>query len=302
MAGNGAADCFDSVVDLLGWQLLLEPLSGADSDSAQSVRARGDFRIGRDQRGDGSRFLPAQASGDGSAQLISSLDFFDMIVCYVTDHHLLSESGSEGAQVELSRRIAWAAAAGVDWIQIREKDLSAGELVEVARKGVAASKRANGGTCVVVNDRIDVALAAGAAGVHLGGGSVPVEAAVEWLRRENAAKDFLVGVSCHEISEAIAAEKAGANYVLFGPVYETPSKKRFGPPQGIEKLRDVCKAVCIPVVAIGGITQGNASECIRAGAAGIAAIRMFQQARDAASFASVVSKLRALSSVNGANS
>lgn len=223
-----------------------------------------------------------------------------MILCYVTDRHLLSESGGTDPHVEqLSRRIAWAAAAGVDWIQIREKDLSAGELVEVARQGVAASKRADGGSRVIVNDRIDVALAAGAAGVHLGGGSVPVEAAVEWLRQGNAAKDFLVGVSCHEIRQAIAAEKAGASYVFFGPVYETPSKKKFGPPQGIEKLREVCKAVCIPVVAIGGITQENASECIRAGAAGIAAIRMFQQARDAAFVASVVSKLRALSSSIG---
>jgi len=224
-----------------------------------------------------------------------------MILCYVTDRHLLGESGRTGAQVEeLSRRIAWAAAAGVDWIQIREKDLSAGEMVEVAREAVAAVKRAGGGGRggrggrVIINDRLDVALAAGAAGVHLGGESVPAKKTVEWLRQGNSAKDFLVGVSCHEKGEAVAAEKAGASYVFFGPVYETPSKKDFGAPQGIYKLAEVCKALRIPVVAIGGITEKNASECVRAGAAGIAAIRMFQQARDAEALAATVANLRSL--------
>jgi len=217
-----------------------------------------------------------------------------MILCYVTDRRLLNEGGRAGAQMEeLSRGIAWAAAAGVDWIQIREKDLSAGELVEVAREAVAAAKRSGSGGRVIINDRLDVALAASAAGVHLGGGSVPAEKAVEWLRRGNAPKDFLVGVSCHEMGEAIAAEKAGANYVFFGPVYETPSKKVFGLPQGIHRLAKVCKAVGIPVLAIGGITEGNAGECVRGGAAGIAAIRMFQQARDAESLAATVAKVRA---------
>lgn len=221
-----------------------------------------------------------------------------MILCYVTDRHLLGESGRAGAQVkELSRRIAWAAAAGVDWIQIREKDLSARELVEVAREAVVTVKRVGSdgrGGRVIVNDRLDVALAAGTAGVHLGGESVPAEKVVEWLRQGNSAKDFLVGVSCHEKGEAIAAEKAGASYVFFGPVYETPSKKDFGAPQGIRELAEVCKAVHIPVLAIGGITEKNASECVRAGAAGIAAIRMFQQARDAEALAATVANLRSL--------
>jgi len=217
-----------------------------------------------------------------------------MILCYVTDRHLLGESGSADKQVEeLSRRIAWAAA-GVDWIQIREKDLSAGELVEVAREAVATTKRTERGGRVIINDRLDVALAAGATGVHLGGESVPAEKVVEWLRSGNAPKDFLVGVSCHEMSEAVAAEKAGASYISLGPVYETPSKKDFGPPQGIKKLAEVCKAVRIPVLAIGGVTEENAGECVRAGAAGIAAIRMFQQARDAEALAATVANLRAL--------
>lgn len=225
-----------------------------------------------------------------------------MILCYVTDRHLLNESGNAGAQTEgLSRRIAWAAAAGVDWIQIREKDLSAHELVEVAREAVATTKRADRGGRVIINDRLDAALAADAAGVHLGGGSVGATNVVEWLRQGNAPKDFLVGVSCHGMSEAVAAEKAGASYIFFGPVYETPSKKDFGPPQGVHKLAEVCKAVRIPVLAIGGISEGNAGECTRVGAAGIAAIRVFQQARDAESVESVVSRLRALPSAIGAN-
>jgi len=217
-----------------------------------------------------------------------------MILCYVTDRHLLGESGRGGAQVEeLSRRIAWAAA-GVDWIQIREKDLSADELAEVARTAVAAVKRAGRGGRVIINDRLDVALAAGATGVHLGGESVPAEKVVEWLRSGNAPKNFIVGVSCHEMNEAMAAEKTGASYIFFGPVYETPSKKDFGPPQGVRKLAEVCKAARIPVLAIGGVTEENAGECLRAGAAGIAAIRMFQQARDAEALAATVANLRAL--------
>lgn len=218
-----------------------------------------------------------------------------MILCYVTDRHSLKEGAPAGVQVgELSRRIAWAAAAGVDWIQIREKDLSARELIDVTRAAVAAFKRTERGSRVIVNDRMDVALAAGAAGVHLGTESVPGEKAIAWLREGNAPPNFIVGVSCHKMSEAVAAEKSGASYVFFGPIFETPSKKSFGPPQGIPKLADLCQAVRIPVLAIGGVTEENADQCVRARAAGIAAIRMFQQARDPESLGAMVSHLREL--------
>jgi thiamine-phosphate pyrophosphorylase len=215
-----------------------------------------------------------------------------MLLCYVTDRLFLSKSAS---QDKLLQHIEWASAAGIDWIQVREKDLSARELLDFTRRAIAAVNRAavqKRTPSVLVNDRIDVALAAGAAGVHLSWSSIPPAEAVNWLRDGNAPKDFSVGVSCHSLAEAIPAEKAGANYIFFGPVYETPAKLSFGAPQGIEKLAEVCRNTAIPVVAIGGVTEANALSCIRAGASGIAAIRMFQQAQDSPALAAIVSRLR----------
>jgi thiamine-phosphate pyrophosphorylase len=194
------------------------------------------------------------------------------IVCYVTDRKALPGDKSLSALFE---KIRAAAAAGVDWVQIREKDSVARELLGLVRDAVAlASVR------VIVNDRLDVALAAGAAGVHLGHASVPARDVVRWCRAGNAPADFLVGVSCHSLEGAQEAESAGASYTYFGPIYETPSKIPFGKPHGVEELAQVAKAVRIPVIAIGGVNESNAAECIRAGAAGIAAIRMIQDASD----------------------
>ncbi|MBI3485067.1 MAG: thiamine phosphate synthase, partial [Acidobacteria bacterium] len=97
------------------------------------------------------------------------------------------------------------------------------------------------------------------------------------------------GASCHSLAEAQAAERDGAHYLIFGPVFSTPSKSQFGAPQGIARLEEACRAVRIPVLAIGGITLDNAHECLRAGAAGIAAIRLFQDASD---LPALVSSLR----------
>jgi thiamine-phosphate pyrophosphorylase len=188
-------------------------------------------------------------------------------------------------------RIRAAAAAGVDWVQIREKDLSGRELQVLAREAVAGC----GSARVIVNDRLDVALAAGAAGVHLGRESLSVRDVVGWCRSGNAAAEFLIGVSCHSMEEAREAEGAGANYIFFGPVFNTPSKRGMGEPQSVARLGEICRGVAIPVVAIGGITEENARECIRAGAAGIAAIRMFQDARDGAAMKDLVERSRARS-------
>jgi thiamine-phosphate pyrophosphorylase len=191
-------------------------------------------------------------------------------------------------------------AAGVDWVQVREKDLAARELLALVREAVAASSARPGSIRpgsirpgsirpgsirpgsiqMIVNDRLDVALAAGAAGVHLGHASVPAREVIRWCRAGNAPADFLVGVSCHSLEGAQEAESAGASYTYFGPIYETPSKIPFGKPHGIEELAQVVKAVRIPVIAIGGVNETNAPDCIRAGAAGIAAIRMIQDARN----------------------
>jgi thiamine-phosphate pyrophosphorylase len=203
----------------------------------------------------------------------------------VTDRKALAGDNSVGALLEKIRVVV---AAGADWVQIREKDLAVRELLALVRGAVAAGHdlglrglglRADGPR-VTINDRVDVALAAGAAGVHLGHASVPAREAVRWCRQGNAPADFLIGVSCHSLEGAKEAESAGASYTYFGPIYETPSKIPFGVPHGIAELAAVCEAVRIPVIAIGGVNESNAAECLNAGAAGIAAIRMIQDAPD----------------------
>ncbi len=208
-----------------------------------------------------------------------------MKVCYVTDRKALS--GAADAQVRLLlEKMENAASAGVDWIQIREKELPARELFALVQEAVRRIPR----SCrILVNDRLDVAFAAGTGGVHLGEQSIPVAAAKRFVKGKNPDADFLVGVSAHSLESVQTAEKNGAGYVIFGPVYETPSKVAFGPPQGIEQLAETCRSVSIPVIAIGGITVQNASDCAAAGAAGIAAIRLFQDAPD---LAAVLAALR----------
>jgi len=186
----------------------------------------------------------------------------------------------------LLETIRKAAAAGVNWIQIREKDLGTLALAELARLAGAATRET--GARILVNDRLDVALAAGAAGVHLGEMSLPVETVAEW-RRSAGRLEFRIGVSCHSVEAAREADVAGADYIFFGPVFATPSKAEFGAPQGIGRLREVCRAVRIPVLAIGGVTVENAHSCFAAGAAGVAAIRLFQESEDVSA---VVSRLR----------
>jgi len=177
-----------------------------------------------------------------------------------------------------------AAAAGVDWIQIREKDLSgrdSGLLTREALQRAAKSLASNAApTRILVNDRLDVALSEGAGGVHLSENSLPLPEAKRLVRAQALSQDFLIGVSCHSLEAARSAASGGADYLFFGPIFSTPSKAAFGAPQGLERFAEVCRAVSIPVLAIGGITLANASACLAAGASGIAAIRLFQDARD----------------------
>jgi thiamine-phosphate pyrophosphorylase len=146
---------------------------------------------------------------------------------------------------------------------------------------------------ILVNDRLDVAVAEKAAGVHLGENSLRVEEAKLLVAAVRAAQapphDFLLGVSCHSLEAAQSAASAGANYIFFGPVFATPSKAAYGPPQGLDQLAQVCASIKIPVLAIGGITLENAPACLSAGAAGIAAIRLFQ---DSPNPAGIVRALR----------
>lgn len=200
-------------------------------------------------------------------------------LCYITDRHQLPSEA-------LLLRVQQAIRAGVDLVQIREKDLATRELLGLAMSAVETARQAGmAGTRVVVNDRLDVALAAAAHGVHLGTTSMPAQ-----VVRGIVSSDFLVGVSCHSLEEALAAESAGADYLVLGPIFETPSKLAYGPPLGLEKLREVTARVKIPVLALGGITRERVKPCLEKGAAGIAGIRIFQ---DCESLEVCVRELRA---------
>jgi thiamine-phosphate pyrophosphorylase len=218
-----------------------------------------------------------------------------MLLCYVTDRQSLAATESGEPRKALLLRIEGAAAAGVDWIQIREKDLSGRDCASLTREALQRAAKSQAGraarTRIIVNDRLDVALTENADGVHLGEKSLPVAEAKRLVVDRGARNNFVIGVSCHSLEAARSAARGGADYLFFGPVFATPSKAAFGAPQGLERLATVCRAVSIPVLAIGGITLEKASACLAAGASGIAAIRLFQDAQDISSLAQSLRKL-----------
>ena len=184
------------------------------------------------------------------------------LLYYITDRH--------GLHGDALPTIRAAIAAGVDWIQIREKDLATQELWNLVRQAVELSQGRP--TRILVNSRVDVALGAGAAGVHLPADAMPAAAV-----RRIAPQGFLIGVSCHSAPEVLRAQDEGTDFAVFGPVFETASKKAYGSPKGLASLEQACKETEIPVLALGGITLENAGSCLRAGAAGVAAISLFQE-------------------------
>ena len=186
-----------------------------------------------------------------------------MVRCYITDRHSLP------AGVTLIDNIARNLTAGIEWIQIREKDLSARDLFDLTRQVLSLPNGHN--SKILVNTRVDVALAAGAAGAHLPAGS---PAPRVW--RAIVTPGFLIGISCHTVDEVLAAEDQGADYAVFGPVFAPRSKATGLEPRGIEGLAQAVRAVSIPVLALGGITATNAEDCVQTGATGIAAISLYQ--------------------------
>ncbi|MBA2702866.1 MAG: thiamine phosphate synthase [Blastocatellia bacterium] len=165
--------------------------------------------------------------------------------------------------------IAAAVAVNIDLIQVREKALTTKVLYELVTRAAALTSSST--TKLLVNDRADVASSAGVDGVHLTTRSLPAS-----VVRQSFGNDFLIGVSTHSLAEALAAREARADFVVFGPVFQTPSKEKYGPPVGLEQLSHVCAELNpFPVLAIGGVSEENFADCLSAGAQGIASIRMF---------------------------
>lgn len=187
------------------------------------------------------------------------------VLYFVADRSRLPEPSS----IALVRRIHAAADAGIDIVQVREHSLCDHALLDLVREAIAGVQPL--GIPVVVNDRVDVAIAAGAAGVHLRGASIGADRV-----REIAPPGFLVGRSVHSAGEAVGAARAGGcDYLIFGTIYQSAGKAPDHGVAGEAALADVCARVSLPVLAIGGVDEARAGAVAAAGAAGIAAIGAF---------------------------
>jgi thiamine-phosphate pyrophosphorylase len=175
-----------------------------------------------------------------------------MIRYYVTDRH----------QGDILASATQAIRDGIDMIQVREKDLPTHDLFDFVCR--IRDLAAGTSTRVLVNDRLDIALATGIDGVHLPADGLPCDRTRPWVK--------VLGVSTHTVEEAIAAQKGGADFIVFGPVFDSPGKTAVG----LQPLLKVVESVSIPVLAIGGLTLANAEKVLKIGAAGVAGIRLFQ--------------------------
>ncbi len=177
-------------------------------------------------------------------------------LCLVTDRH-------QTRGRDLVTLVGDCVAAGLPSVQVREKDLGAGALAALCRQLLCVTLH----SLFIVNDRVDVALATGAGGVQRTSTSLAVRDI-----RQVVGRSLYVGASVHSLEEAIEAETEGADWLIFGPVYDTPSKRAYGSPQGLPALARIAKTVTIPVIAIGGLTPERVAEVREAGAQGVAVI------------------------------
>jgi thiamine-phosphate pyrophosphorylase len=230
-------------------------------------------------------------------KIILSRKALTLLLYYITDRTQFSGTESQRRE-RLLKKIAEAALAGIEYIQLREKDLSGRELESLATAAAQLIRESSNSTRLLINSRIDIALAAKTDGVHLTSNDIsPVDVKKIW--REARAHDPVIAVSCHSPADVIAAEiasdrvaagvhvrPASGVFVVFGPVFE---KRGATETAGLNQLQKACRHP-IPVIALGGVSTENAHLCLEAGASGIAGIRLFQENDVAA----VVTKLRGL--------
>jgi thiamine-phosphate pyrophosphorylase len=197
-----------------------------------------------------------------------------LLLYYITDRAELGHTESDRRR-RLLQTIEEAVACGIDFIQLREKDLPIRELEILATQAEQIVRESRGGsTRLLVNSRVDVAIAAQAQGVHLRSNDIsPLDARAAW-RKVDGKQLPVIAVSCHTEAEVARAADSGADLVVFGPVFEKKNTADFVP-RGLDRLHSAC-AFKIPVLAIGGVTHENAALCVNAGAAGVAGIRLFQ--------------------------
>jgi len=206
-----------------------------------------------------------------------------MLLYYITDRKSLAATDAQQCSALLFK-IADAARAGVDYIQLREKDLSSRELEHLSRRAVSAVRDNSATTTLLINGRADVALAVAADGVHLPAGELATsEVRALWLRCSGG--EPLIGVSAHSIADAFDAKARGADFAVLAPIFEKVQTRT--PGVGLDLLREACGRLResdnvagvarFPVLALGGVTLSNAQACFGAGAAGVAGIRLFQQ-------------------------
>ena len=203
----------------------------------------------------------------------------------VTDHH---QTGGR----DLLEVVRQALGGGVRAVQLREKDLSTRDLYHLAEKLLALTRAA--GALLLLNDRVDVVMALGADGVHLTRRSLPPKETRDLLGPQK-----LVGVSCHSLAEVREASDAGADFVVLGPIYATPSKAAFGPPLTPAVVRQARSITSLPILAIGGINPLRIPEVMAAGADGVAVISAVMAASDPAAAASEL--LAAVTRATGVN-
>ena len=204
-----------------------------------------------------------------------------MLLYYITDRNLLP-GGEADRRARLLDNMAEAARCGVDYIQLREKDLCPRELEKLASEAVGRVRGSN--TKLLIPSRVDAAVASGADGVHLRSGYDLSASEARNIFHQAGMASPVIAVSCHSLEDVYSAEAHGANFAVFGPVFEkliNTAKEKQVPGIGVAQLRDACHRESaassrMPLLALGGANLENAKECLENGAAGIAAIRLFQ--------------------------